>query len=108
MNEALHLFAAAVGWLIVFASVVALVCLIVAGVARWFVEEDEGPWVVYRVAADGSGGVEFYVGIRNDPSMEWTKSFDQCWKWHVKHDVELTASAYHADVAPLSRFTGGS
>ena len=85
-------------WLLVAAF--AVLCLLVMFLLP-LLQREHGPWVVYRVAAEGSGTIEFRALVG---PMEWVSALRMAYFWSSQTAAELEANRFLADVAPLSRF----
>lgn len=96
---------------IAFFGVLIAVTLSIGLLANFLVRRtnlrEVGPWVVCRVAADGTKGMEFLMPAKLiDGKVLWTKDPLKATHW-VKFDLaEKVADLLLADVSPLSRFTG--
>jgi hypothetical protein len=80
------------------------------GMMAWYfilrqLRKETGPWVVTRVASDGSG-VEFLYAELEPMAFLWTKNPSRADTFKTKKIAETVAKD-HADVHPLSRYVGG-
>jgi hypothetical protein len=91
------------GWvaLVLIGGALALGVIALFAVGFIHPREEVGPWVVTRV---GIGGREFRALVG---PMEWVTTVRMAFHWSSQTAAELEARARLADVAPLSKFTGG-
>ncbi len=92
---------------IILTIVVALpfiVALLAMFLLPMFKHREKGPWMVCRVAADGSGEMEF-LSLYDDMVL-WSKKPEQAYQYRPLSMAKKEADAFVADVAPLSRFMG--
>lgn len=89
--------------IIFWTSIGAIALAFIIALIRLRVPRERGPWLVCRVAADGSGGVEFRALVG---PLEWVSNPMMAYPWSSQTAAELTADRHLADVVPLSRYVG--
>jgi hypothetical protein len=96
--------------LILLTTLFAVALFVGLGMMAWYfilmqLRKEAGPWVVTRVASDGSG-VEFLYAELEPMAFLWTKNPSRADTFKTKKIAETVAKD-HADVHPLSRYVGG-
>jgi hypothetical protein len=95
-------------YLIAAAVLLLIVILGITGEAIWkYLTRERGPWVVTRVSADGSGGVEFEYAHLLGGGTAWTTNVFKAKKFGNIEWAKVSAEKLLADVAPLSKFVEG-